>query len=191
MRRLVRRLRGAGGFTLVELITSMTILSVVLSGITGLFVAGTHAQSDADRRFRAQTEMRVALDKLRREIHGACDAAFGTATATPLSSVTLSMPPSCGTVVTWCVQGSGSRYGLYRVDGATCTGGTRYADFLTSATPFEYLPPNYTPSGTGASYSLAKLHVAMTANVAPGEFSGYTLVDDIVFRNSGRCIEPC
>lgn len=188
MRRLLRRLRSERGFTLVELVTSMSILAVVLTGVTALFVAGTHAQSDADRRFQAQTELRVALDKLRREIHGACYTTNGTATETPLSTVTLYEPPSCATVITWCMQGSGTRYGLYRAPGSACTGGTRYADHLTSSAPFTYYGPDHVPTGaTGSSWSLARLHVDLTANVDPAHASPYRLVDDIVFRNSPRC----
>ncbi len=175
------------GFTLVELVTSMTILAVVLTGITSLFVSGTRAQSDADRRFGAQTELRVALDKLRREIHGACYSAAGTSAGTALASITLNEPPACSTVVTWCTRGSGARYGLYRVTGAACAGGTRYADYLTGSTPFTYYPPDAPGSGAGNSWSLARLHVDLAANVDPGKYAGYRLVDDIVFRNSPRC----
>lgn len=198
MRRIrahVRRAAGDGGYTLPELLTTMAILLIVLTGITALFVSGSKAQTDLTARFDAQTELRVGLDKLRRQIHSACSATGVTADV-PTSSVTLSLPGStagtCTTTVTWCTQGSGSHYGLYQVDGSTCSGGTRYADFLTSPTIFTYLEPDhYVDPSTGqytvGSYSLARLHVDMTVDANPNLTGGaYHVVDDIVFRNSQR-----
>ena len=179
MRRLLRRLRDERGFTLVELATSMAILLVVLSGITAAFVAGSRAQSDTEQRFDAQTQLRLGLDRLRREAHSACSASTGSA-----SSVTLLMPSDCtSTAVTWCTQGSGSRFGLYRVDGATCSGGVRVADYLTTGSVFSYTAPD-TPSG---SHTRARLHVDFPVDVEPGDgHAAYELVDDVVLRNSTR-----
>ena len=178
-RRLLRRLGGQRGITLVELITTMAILMTVLTGITAAFVSGTRAQSDTEQRFQAQTELRLGLDRLRREIHSACSASASSA-----ASVTLLMPPDCTTTqVTWCTQGSGSRYGLYRASGASCTGALRIADYLTSGSVFGYTAPD-TPSGT---HTRARLHVDLPVDSKPGDGHGaYRLTDDIVFRNSSR-----
>jgi len=181
VRRLARRLRlrSERGFTLVELVTSMTILLVVLSGITAAFVSGSRAQSDTEQRFDAQTQLRLGVDRLRREIHSACSASTSSA-----SSVTLLMPSDCSTTsVTWCTQGSGSRYGLYRAAGATCSGGVKVADYLTTGSVFAYTAPD-TPSG---SHTRARLHVDLPVDVKPGDgHAAYELVDDIVLRNSTR-----
>ncbi len=48
------RLRGEAGYNLVEMLTVMVIMSVVFSGITSVFVAGSKAQNEQDRRFQAQ-----------------------------------------------------------------------------------------------------------------------------------------
>src|SRR5207245_5385 len=58
---VLRRLRGEAGFTLVEMITVMAIMSVVFAGITTAFVSASKAQNDQDRRFRAQLNTRLAL----------------------------------------------------------------------------------------------------------------------------------
>lgn len=183
LRTLVRRAAGERGYTIPELLTTMSILLVVLAGVTSLFVAGSKAQADLTARFDVQTELRVGLDRMRREIHSACSA------STTGSSVVLAMPSSTDgcitpTTRTWCTQGSGSRFGLYRIDNTSvCSGGVKYADFLTSGSVFTYLGPN-DPSG---SYSLARLHVDMTLDEHPENTSAsYRVVDDIVFRNSGR-----
>lgn len=177
--RLFARLGGDRGITMVELITTMAILLTVLTGITAAFVSGTRAQSDTEQRFQAQTQLRLGLDRLRREIHSACSASTSAAT-----SVTLLMPPDCSTTsVTWCTQGSASRYALYRATGASCTGALKIADYLTSGSVFTYTAPD-TPAG---SHTRARLHVDLPVDVKPGDGHGaYRLTDDIVFRNSSR-----
>ena len=61
------RLRGEDGYSLIEMITVMLIMSVVFAGITAVFVAGSKAQAEQDRRFQAQVTTRLALDKIRRD----------------------------------------------------------------------------------------------------------------------------
>lgn len=181
------------GFTLVELITTMAILGIVLTGVTTLFVSGTKAQTDLDNRFQAQTELRVGLDKLRKDIHVACSGVDSSGTAlvdgSTYSSVTLYLPTACDSTnaITWCTQGSGTRYGLYRATGTSCTGATRYADYLTTGSVFTYHGYNYQAQAGVYSYSLARLHVNLPDNVKGSGTDTYTLADDIVFRNSPRC----
>ena len=84
---VLRRLRGEVGFTLIEMITVMAIMSVVFAGITTAFVSASKAQNDQDRRFRAQLNTRLALDKIRKDIHCASDVTpFAT------NSVTIKLP---------------------------------------------------------------------------------------------------
>lgn len=171
------------GFTLIELLVTMVILGIVLGGISILSVSGTRAEADLTSRFEAQTELRVGLDKLRRDVHSACSVTAQTST-----SVTFSGPPCDGTnLYTWCTQGSGTRYGLYRNSASSC-GGTRFSDFLLGGGIFSYLGPNVTASGTN-SYALARLHLDVTVDANPANGAGrYHVLDDVVFRNSARCI---
>jgi type II secretory pathway pseudopilin PulG len=164
---------------MVELIVTMAILGIVLSGVTALFVAGVRSQSDQQARFDALTELHVGLDKLKRDVHASCSAITSSTI-----SLTLSNPPCDGTnVITWCTQGSGSRYGLYRVTGSTCTGGIRYSDFLTASAVFTYFAPN-TPAG---SYTPARVRTTVVVDAKPADAAGsYRVVDDVVFRNSAR-----
>lgn len=192
MRQRLRRLAAADerGFTLVELITTMTILMIVLGGISSLFVAGTRSQSDLNRRFQAQTQLRIGLDRLRKDVHSACtalDASTGIVLAegaTP-TAIAFYMPPTCNATnaITWCTQGSGTHYGLYRASGMTCAGAIRYADYLTTGSIFTFHTFNQ-PAG---SYTLARLHVNIPDNVNGSGPGTYRVVDDIVFRNSPRC----
>ena len=75
-----RRLRGERGFSLMEMITVMAIMSVVLTGLVSLFVQGSNSQIDLNRRFEAQQTARLALDRMRREIH--CSKGASTAGGT-------------------------------------------------------------------------------------------------------------
>lgn len=188
---LRRRLARDRGFTLVELVVTMSILGVVLTGVTALFVSGSKAQADVQARFDAQTELRTGLDKIRRELHAACS--LDTASTT---SITLTLAnPDCQTThsVTWCTQGSGQRYGLYRIDGTTCSGGVRYADYVVSPGIFAVRWPNSDDANsadgitTNGSYALARVRLDVTVDAKPAQTSGsFHVLDDIVFRNSSR-----
>jgi Tfp pilus assembly protein PilW len=90
-------LRAEGGYSVFELLTVMVILSIVLTGLTTVFVSATNGDVDQNRRFQAQQEARVAIDKLKRDIH--CSSAG----MSPMSAtqVTLNNPCAGGTV-SWC-----------------------------------------------------------------------------------------
>jgi prepilin-type N-terminal cleavage/methylation domain-containing protein len=183
-----RRLRGEEqGFSLIEMLTVMIIMSVVLTGLTTLFVQGSNAELDMNRRFEAQQDSRVALDKIRREIHCAQGAATTPASG-EAPSITLDLPGQCPTAVgaaqtsvTWCsVLVSTGRYKLYRKVGVTCNAtGVRWADHLTQANLFQYQ--------AASSDSLAKVRVSFPVDVKSGDATpAYRLCDQIVLRNTLR-----
>ena len=182
VRALANRRRAAAcerGYTLVELITVLAILGTVLAAITSVFVAASRAEVDMNQRFRAQQEARLALDKLRREVHFACKLALGSSPP----SVTLSLRGDCVTgagTATWCTVGSGTRWALWRYAGAACSGsGIKSADYLTRGDIFSY---------TAASpASRAKLHVELPVDVDTTDSKrAYALRDDLVLRNTDR-----
>jgi prepilin-type N-terminal cleavage/methylation domain-containing protein len=133
---MIARLRGrlaeTGGYSLSEMIVVLAILGVVLGALVPLFVSGSHAQVDMSNRFRAQQNGRLALDKLRREIHCTSAAVKGTdgtalAAGTAYSSVQFTLPSYCPTnptvtsptpetrYATWCTAFvSTGRYQLWR-----------------------------------------------------------------------------
>src|SRR4051812_7812559 len=155
--RLRARLAEDGGYSLSEMIVVLAILGVVVGALTQLFVSASNAQQDMNNRFRAQQNARLALDKLRREIH--CTSATakgtdGTALALPTSSVRFTLPSYCPTnptvtnptpataYATWCTALSAGRYQLWRyvttdpaifvpACGANITGATKvqWADY--------------------------------------------------------------
>ena len=189
LRALKSRLSSEGGFTLIELLASMTILMTVMGGLTGLMVSGTKAEVDMNRRFQAHTEARIALDRLRSEVH----CATSSSVANPATTVTLTMAATCptsggNTQISWCTIANGTgRYGLWRYTGAACPGvtGRKVADYLTTATVFIYTPPaGSTLAGTG---QLGFLGVTLDVNLTPTKPERvYQLADRIVLRNTAR-----
>ncbi len=176
-RSALARLRCERGFSLPELLTVLVILGVILAGLTSVFVSASTAQIDLNRRFEAQQEARLALDRVRREVHCASGiSSFLT------NSVTLTLPTGCPTgagSVTLCTRTIASqRYGFYRVAGSSCTGGTKYADYLTTAAVFTSI------MGSGL---LPKLGVVFPVDLTPDDTqASYRLSDDIVLRNGTR-----
>lgn len=172
-------LRGEGAYSLVEMLVVMVIMSIVFAGVTAVFVAGSKAQADQDRRFQAQVATRTALDKIRRDIHCAKDVnPYAT------SSVTLTISGCTGGDISWCtvaVSGFTNRYALYRQAGPTCaaSGGTKIADYLTTASAF--------PALTHTSGSLMALQVDFVVSVKSSTtVDSYDLGDTIFLRNSTR-----
>jgi prepilin-type N-terminal cleavage/methylation domain-containing protein len=177
------------GYSLIELLTVVTILGLVLGSLTTVFVTASHGEVEMSRRYQAQELARLAMDKLRREIH--CASAVSPAGTSP--SITLTMPSQCptsagATFVQWCVVsvsgGSGSRYALYRSTSGTCTSssGVLWADYLRTQQAFTYTPQS--------SLSLGSLAVSLVVNTTSDPTHGtFKLSDSIVLRNSSRtCI---
>jgi prepilin-type N-terminal cleavage/methylation domain-containing protein len=192
-----RRLAGERGYTLSELLVVLAILGIVLAALTQLFVSASTAQVDMTRRFEAQQQMRLALDKLRREIH----CANKVVAAPPTSSIVITLGAYCPTngtgapvEVTWCTKDKsgtvppnptpavGEPYSLWRHIGNACTGtGRKEADYLTIHDVFK---PTGTPTPPG---NLPTLRVELPVDVKPQDAKQrYTLNDDIVLRNAGR-----
>lgn len=167
-----------GGYSVVELLTVMVILSVVLGGLTQLFVSGSNAQLDQNQRFEAQQAARVAMDTLKRDVHCSTAALPGTTS----SLLILADPCVNGGYVSWCtsaVSGT-SWYALYRSASNSCnSSGAAYGRYFTTGAVFSYTQQS--------SQSLANVHVDLPVNLRSSAASQtYRLVDDVALRNSAR-----
>jgi prepilin-type N-terminal cleavage/methylation domain-containing protein len=175
------RVRGEAGYSLIEMLTVMVLMSIVMAGVTTVFVSGSLAESAQDRRFQAQQDGRLALDKIRRDIHCATDV-----TPYATNSVTIKISGCGGGDVSWCtaaVAGFSNRYRLYRQLGTTCAAGTgiKVADYLTSGNVF----PAY--AHTTGCLCLASLQVDFVVSLKGSATIGtYELADTIYLRNSTR-----
>jgi type II secretory pathway pseudopilin PulG len=185
-----RRLAAEGGYSLSEVVIVLAILLIIVGALAQLFVSASSAQVDMTRRFEAQQNMRLALDKLRREIH--CAKVVTWSGGLPTSEIKITLGAYCPTntagietTFTWCTTGSGQRYALRR-DNGTCSGTSRKeADYLTAAkvfTAYPTPPPGPLPAG-----HLPTLSVELPVDVNPADAKQrYTLKDDIVLRNATR-----
>lgn len=178
------------GYTLVEMLVVMSILGTVIAGLTTVFVSGSHAELDLNRRFQAQQEARLALDKIRVDLHCASaaevDATYGY--------LKIQEDNCSSTHVTYCAVTSptmSSRYALYRTTNTTTsrcsssdTNRTKVADYLTRNTGLWTFSA---PDGL-----LEMITVDFPVSVNPTATSDvYELKDTLVARNSVRCSTTC
>jgi prepilin-type N-terminal cleavage/methylation domain-containing protein len=175
MSRIRRLAAGEQGYTFIELLQVMVIMALLLAGLTTVFVQASNSELDMNRRFQAQQAARVAVDRMRRELH--CARAV-TPTGNS-SSITVTLPAQCPTaggteisVVYDTQQLASGRYALRRA-------GIRIADYVRIGNVFTYTAPSST--------SLGKLRVELPINIQPpGSGSNWSLVGDMVLRNTTR-----
>ena len=179
----LRRLRGERGYTLVELLVVLAIFTTVVTALVSLFTSGAKAELDMNRRFEAQQNARLALDRMRRELH--CANGVTATAGTPVSSITVSLPSQCpssgGSAISVVYDTSLVSAGRYRVR-RTVNGTTVViADYITTTngTAFTYT--------AASASSRAIVHVDFQVNINPNEgWKTWRLVDDIVLRNTLR-----
>ena len=193
--RLIRRLRGERAYSMVEMITVMLIMSIVMTGVTTVFIQGSNAELDMNNRFQIQGQARLGLDKLRRELH--CASAVtnpATQSGSAVTSVTLTNPciNASASNVSWCAVTVSGKTALYRQLGAACGSASpavRYIDSLASANVFTnqlQVDGTVSPAGT-----LASLYVKIAVKTGKAnQLRTYTLCDRIVLRNSTRGFSP-
>lgn len=168
------QLRSEAGYGLVEVIATLAILGTVIGAVTSLFVSGSRAQVQMNERFQAQNAARLAIDRLRRDVH--CSSAAVTST----TSATLTNSCLNPTSVTWCTVAAGDgTFQLKRLHGAgTCaTGGRTYAESLTSGDVFTYQAPSIA--------NLGKLRIELRVQLDSMK-TPYRLCDLLVLRNTTR-----
>jgi len=170
-----RRLAREDGYTLIELMIVCAVLGTVLGALVILFVNASKAELQMNQRFQAQQDARVAVDKMRREIH-CSDLISPTGVSGSISVHLPAQCPSAGgtaTNVTYDLVGSGQRWQLRRNT-------VVLADYVTEQNAFNYVGP---VAGT----SLGKLTVTLPINREPSKTAKeWRLVADIVLRNTTR-----
>jgi prepilin-type N-terminal cleavage/methylation domain-containing protein len=193
--RLRARLAQEDGMTLVELLTSMTVLALVLTGVLAMFTSGLGAETDMNTRFQSQQNARLALEVMRSDIGDACSATgpagpTGTANFTSAASFTLSEPSaaatslgSCSTgttSVSWCAASANGTqpFALYRAAAGTCSAasGVDKVGSLTMNTLF-------TSTCTAGSHQLLTVTLPVNANLSDTH-TVYRLGDTIMLHNS-------
>lgn len=188
---MLRLAGGEQGYTLIELLVTMVILSTVLAGLTTVFVSGSNAEAQLNRRFQAQQSARMGLDRMRSDIHCASAAQAQTINTYPGLKLAVGNCYSATPTISWCavlVTSTPPRYALYRstaTGATTCTstdtGKLLIADYLTTSSAFTTATiPQYTLQRVGVDVKVSVNPTTSTAEV-------YELTDSIVARNATRC----
>ena len=180
------------GYSLIELLVTMVILVIVLGGLTTIFVSGTGAEATLNRRFQAQQNARLGLDRIRTDIHCATAAQAQTINTYPGLKLAVANCYAATPTISWCVvqyTTTPVRYQLFRSttdNSTTCTASdanrVMVADYLTSSSVFT--------TSTITQYTLQRVGVdfKVSANAKSSTADAYELTDSIVARNyTPRC----
>jgi prepilin-type N-terminal cleavage/methylation domain-containing protein len=154
--------RSRKGFTLIEILISVSIFALILIGIYNLFDTSRATYVSGQRRVDVQQNARAALDEIVREIRmtGYFPENFTTPPASPLLANPIQVATNAALAVYGDLDGSGaSNVFLFCLDGSlvrrqkaaaggvtayTCASGQVMAEYVTSLS-FTYLGANNTP----------------------------------------------
>ena len=181
------------GYSLVELLIVMLILGTVMAGLTTVFVGGSNAEIRLNQRFQAQLQARLALDRIRTDIHCASAAqaqTIGTYSGSIKLAETNCYAYAATPTVSWCpVSVTSTRYKLYRSTATSniCTSSdttrVQIADYLTTSSNVfttAAIPQN--------SLQTVGIDIKVSANKTSSTLDGYELTDSIVVGNyTPRC----
>jgi len=188
------RLRSADGFTLIELLTVMVLLGIILGSVVTSFSSAFAGETRAFAQAQAEENARMALNRIRLDIHCSTGVKGLNANANGGWTITLGesntvdqcaqltlAPGSSG--VQWCtIRVSPNRWRLYRENGLVACNGVNskfMGDNLVLPNPWSSVA--CVPGRAGA------LGVQFYVNITPGKpQNGYTLRDEIALRNTTR-----
>jgi prepilin-type N-terminal cleavage/methylation domain-containing protein len=180
---------GERGYSLIELLVTMVILTIVIGSLTTVFISGSSAEASLNRRFQAQQNARMGLDQIRTDIHCATAAQAQTINTYPGLKLAAGNCYALTPTISWCaVLVSTGRYALYRsttTGGTTCTSSDAarvlVADYLTTSAAFT--------TATIPQFTLQRVAVDLKVSVnRVMTRDAYELTDSIVARNSTRCV---
>jgi prepilin-type N-terminal cleavage/methylation domain-containing protein len=137
---------GDAGFTLIDMMMAMTVMSVVMAVFTASVVRMYRTANDVESRSVAQTQLGVGMQRLEREVR----YAQGISEPYPVSGATYADMLVIQNNGRQCLQlrvAGGvlaQRTWTYQADPLDLTGWTVLASGVSSTTPFDYLPPTET-----------------------------------------------
>jgi type II secretory pathway pseudopilin PulG len=181
------------GYSMVELLIVMLILGTVLASLTTVFVAGSGAEINLNQRFQAQQQARLALDRIRTDLHCAAAAqqqTIGTYTGSLKLAETSCYAYAATPTVSWCpVSVTSTRYQLYR---STATSNICTSSDSTRILVADYLTTSSNVFTTAAipqnSLQTVGIDIKVSANTKTSTLNAYELKDAIVVGNyTPRC----
>lgn len=211
--RIRTRLAKEGGFTLVELLVVLVLLGIVMGAITQSFASAFASETRAYATATNEEHARLALARLRQDIHCAYQAngatpntngdggytfvlaevvSSGGTQACPHLALGKEDDGTQSSWVAWCtirVGTNNSRYRLYRENVKECDGlnSTFMVDFITKPDIWD------TKENCAAAAWQQYVGVDLITNMQPGnDVYKYDLHDAISLRNSERAdINTC
>ena len=216
-RALTSLVRDEAGYTMFELLVVMVIMGVILIGMTTSFAAGLSAESGTVKRVMAQENARLALNRMRVDVH--CASAAPAPQENPFGGFTLTLtesPSVCPSVTTsssgvqWCtipVAGDANRWQLFRFLGTVlsdCNGSvsaTLVVDYIVTPdtgwsantavtpTPADWNGNLWPDPPTCSAGNLPAVAVRIGVNPDPvaQPTLSYEVSDTIALRNATRC----
>jgi prepilin-type N-terminal cleavage/methylation domain-containing protein len=198
MRRLLARSEQEDGFTLIEMISVMVLMGILLTPIVMSFVTTMQAQARQANTATAQEQARLALERMRKDIH--CAHSVGAPLANDSGGTTLILNETnasgvaeCpgllaqnASSVQWCtVPVTTNHYQLFREDDPSveCNGSqsTFQVDYLTQGSIWT------TPGCTGGAYPTVGVAFSIDVSAGTTAQGTYNLDDQIALRNASTC----
>ena len=101
LRRISARKRAEDGFSLIEITITVSIFTIVLASLIGVFISIQRSQAYVTDRSESMDSLRIAMDRLSKEVRQA--TTVGTHSATSLQMVTF--VGGSAEQITWAVAG--------------------------------------------------------------------------------------
>jgi prepilin-type N-terminal cleavage/methylation domain-containing protein len=198
-RSLPVRLVSQAGYTLIETLVVMTLLVIVIGSVADAFSSASKTEVDQTARASDQEAARLALQRLRRDIHCASAARVQQTTypdGTTGFILNLAVDPdiciavttSASNTVQWCTvakDSTGTRYGVYRTISGLCDAADAVfqVDYITKPDIWTMVCP---PTLLQAVYT----DMPVNRNPTTRASRTYDLQDTISLRNDsvlGNC----
>jgi type II secretory pathway component PulJ len=145
MSRLLRRQQG---FTLVDTVIGMAILTAICVALAGTFLVAGRSLSNEARTIAADTAISHASFTLTRDLASASTIPTGTVSSVPSTTLSLSYGSPPGTTVVYSIDGNGD---LVRTAGGSAAVAARGISTVVVAAAGCYLTATIQPSATGAA----------------------------------------
>jgi prepilin-type N-terminal cleavage/methylation domain-containing protein len=193
-------LRREDGLTLIECLAVILLLGILLGPLVGSFVTVISAEARQGNVVIAQENARLALQRMRKDIHCAHSVGAPLANSSGGTTIVLNETNVSGTAecpgllalnsssVQWCtvpVAGFANRYQLFREDDpdTSCNGSqsTFEVDYVTQASVWS------TPACTGGEYPTVSVSLGIDVATGTTMEGSYNLDDQIALRNATPC----
>jgi prepilin-type N-terminal cleavage/methylation domain-containing protein len=188
------------GFTLVELLVTIVIMAVLLAPIVSSMLSALNAQAQQLNVAVAQEQARLALQRMRKDIHCAHAVETPVTNASGGETIIFTETNTTGvaecpgliaqnaSAVEWCtipVSGYTDRYQLYRENNPNnacdSSQATYEVDYITQADLWSL------PTCNGGEYPTVAVSLPVDVDPSSTEAGTYDLSDQIALRNASTC----